>query len=72
MEHLIGVTAGKIYQCLADRMGEPVPLDAVRRTVGGSTAIFHMAIGWLAREDKVAFLRRGRTTLVALAEKKTL
>ena len=72
MEHLIGETAGKVYQCLADRNGGPLSLDAVRRTVGGPTALFHMAIGWLAREEKVSFFRQGRTTLIALTENKTL
>jgi len=66
MEELIGETAGKIYRCLLSDPGKPLPLSQVRRLIGGRTLVFHMAIGWLARENKLSFSARGRAELVAL------
>jgi len=70
MDYLIGETAGNVYRYLTSNAGSPVPLDTVRKAVGGPTLVFHMAIGWLAREDKLSFSTRGRTAMVELAEKK--
>ena len=66
MNDLIGETAGRLYTVIEDNGGKAIPLDALRRSVGGRTVVFHMAIGWLAREDKLTFSTRGRTAMVAL------
>ena len=68
MHNEIGQVAGKVFEYLETNSGKEVPLDAVRKSVGGSTTVFHMAIGWLAREGKLNFSARGRTTMVSLNE----
>lgn len=68
MNEQIGSAAGKVFSHLMASPGKPVSLDTLRKTVGGRTVVFHMAIGWLAREDKLVFSTRGRTAMVALSE----
>src|SRR4051794_1539252 len=48
----IAATAQEIWNLL-DKQG-PSPLDQVRQTVRSEPHIFEWAVGWLAREDKIA------------------
>ena len=64
--HEIGLTAGKIYQDL-EREG-PKPLIALQRDIGVSdSALFNQALGWLAREEKIDFEKKGKVWRVSLA-----
>ena len=49
----IGDTAGAIWQTLS--VGGPRTFAALMEEVDAPQALFLMAIGWLSREDKVAF-----------------
>lgn len=49
----IGETAGFIWQTLS-RQG-PLNFSVLMEEVPGPQSVFFMAIGWLAREDKVTF-----------------
>lgn len=48
----IGETAGLIWHFL-DTQSEPVNLSTLKKNVNASSNLILMALGWLAREDKV-------------------
>jgi hypothetical protein len=60
----IGETAGKIWQLLSE--GGPLTLAQMRRRLNGSTDLLHLALGWLAREDKVMVSQERRSLRVRL------
>lgn len=60
----IGETAGKIYKTL-DQKGE-MTLAKLLKEVGTDEALFHQAIGWLARENNINFGKIGKIAKVSL------
>ncbi|MCL6481001.1 MAG: winged helix-turn-helix domain-containing protein [Firmicutes bacterium] len=60
----IGETAGRIWHTL-DEKGE-LRVSILKRQVDVPEPILYMALGWLAREDKLAVEPRGRTFVVRL------
>jgi hypothetical protein len=52
-QHEIGKAAGEVWRHL-DKNG-PAPLDKVQKTLKNikSNELFHQALGWLARENKI-------------------
>jgi hypothetical protein len=60
----IGATAGKVWGFLAE--SGPASLSALEKGVGAPRSLVYMALGWLAREGKVAIDRRERTIQVRL------
>jgi len=60
----IGQTAGVIWQIL-DEEG-PVSLTALKKQVKAPEVMVYMALGWLAREDKLQFTPQGRSYSVRL------
>lgn len=60
----IGEAAGEIWRAL-DRHG-PREVKQLRTGTGMPTDLLYLALGWLARENKVVFERDGRRTLVKL------
>lgn len=61
----IGETAGKIYKCL-EQKGEQT-LTKVQKEIGVSDeALFHQAIGWLARENNINFNKMGKSVKISL------
>lgn len=68
----VGETAGRVWQHLAK--GGPSLLKDLPKAVGTAGEIVVMAVGWLAREDKVLFQKKGKEIQVQLtqAELKTL
>lgn len=61
---LIGETAGKVWQRLAAKNGQT--LAALKKSVQAPDDHVLAAVGWLAREDKLAFEASGRTIKVTL------
>jgi len=57
--HRIGETAGRIWQMLDE--GGQQRLPAVKKQVKVPDAILYMALGWLAREDKLEIEPEGRS-----------
>ena len=53
MFHVIGETAGEIWKLLKEE--EPISLSALVRKTKHPQSMVYMGIGWLAREDKLAF-----------------
>jgi Winged helix-turn-helix domain (DUF2582) len=64
MQDEIGSAAGVVWEFL-DRQGETVLVTLKDRT-GLSEEILFMALGWLAREEKVNLLKEGRTIRISL------
>jgi hypothetical protein len=60
----IGQTAGDVWGFLAT--SGPVSLSALEKGVAAPRAQVYMAVGWLAREGKVAVDRRERTIQLRL------
>jgi winged helix-turn-helix protein DUF2582 len=62
----IGAAAGAIWRALAENGGCALP--KLRKSIECSAQAFDWAIGWLAREDKIAITREKRSFLVHLKE----
>jgi hypothetical protein len=67
MEAEIGDAAGRVWQYL-DEHG-PTSLGNLSQGVKLPPQIAAMAIGWLAREGKLNFIRAGRNTKVDVRER---
>jgi hypothetical protein len=68
MEAEIGDAAGTIWQYL-DKHGETT-VSSLRQRVKLPEQIVLMAIGWLAREGKLNFVREGSIVKVDLRERR--
>jgi len=60
----IGNAAGVVWRHLAEK--GPTALTRLARETGLPDPLALMAVGWLAREEKLTFTREGRATKVAL------
>ncbi len=60
----VGETAGLIW--LALDSGGPLKLTVLKKQLKANDVTLHMALGWLAREDKIEMSTSGRTFLVQL------
>ena len=66
MQAEIGATAGAIWKALNGNGGST--LTKLRKEVECEAPVFDWAIGWLAREDKIAITRDKRAFRVRLKE----
>jgi len=66
LQEEIGAAAGAIWQTLAGNGGCTLP--KLRKSVDCKAPVFDWAIGWLAREDKIAITREKKSFLVNLKE----
>jgi hypothetical protein len=64
MNEEIGTVAGEIWHLLKER-GE-VSISGVISAVNTSQSTAYMGLGWLARENKVEFIKRNRGVYVRL------
>ena len=64
----IGESAGKVYHLLKDGEKNITKLKESLRKEGYNETIVIMAIGWLAREDKVDVKKDGRKWTIRLKE----
>lgn len=62
----IGMLAGKVWECLHD--DGRVTVKQLTKKVHAPESEVLMAIGWLAREDKLVFTVKGRVQYVGLTE----
>jgi hypothetical protein len=62
--HEIGEAAGKIWQFLNSESS--VVLGHINKRLKFEEVVFWMAVGWLAREDKISFAGHGRQSKVTL------
>ncbi|HUT14159.1 MAG TPA: winged helix-turn-helix domain-containing protein [Thermoguttaceae bacterium] len=62
----IGETAGTLW-CVLSENG-PLTMTNLVKLVGQPHNAVMLALGWLAREDKIHFEEKGRTRVVSLRE----
>lgn len=67
VEEEIGKAAGAIWQALAANGACSLP--KLRKSIDCQAPVFDWAIGWLARENKIAIAREKRSFLVRLKER---
>lgn len=63
---LIGETAGRIWQHLSK--SGPTSTKDLPKTVGADRDLVLMALGWLAREEKLKFERTAKDVVVMLTD----
>lgn len=66
MHKLIGKTAGRVWETL--RTHGPLPISQLPKKVKERDMVVYQALGWLAREDKIVYETKGKTTLVSLVK----
>jgi len=66
MIHLIGETAGKVWEFLNEQ-GE-ANLNQIKKKVKAEPNLILQAVGWLAREGKIQIEKRGRFITYALKD----
>ncbi len=64
MMQAIGETAGKVYRALETKGAMRV--SQLKTETQADTFTLHAAIGWLAREGKIDFQKKGRSIVIAL------
>jgi hypothetical protein len=60
----IGEVAGRVWTALSEN--GPVSLAKLVKMVGEQRDTVMQAVGWLAREDKIAIEDQGRTRVISL------
>ena len=66
MIHLIGETAGKVWEFLNEH-GE-ANLNQIKKKVKADPNLILQAVGWLAREEKLQIEKKGRFITYALKD----
>lgn len=64
MNENIGIIAGQVWQYLSEH--ESVTTLKLKSALGVSNTLLCLALGWLAREDKIDFVQTGNTYTVSL------
>ncbi len=64
MENTIGTAAGKVWKFL--NINGPSSSTKIANETGLSKNEVQRALGWLAREEKIAFEQNGRTEIISL------
>lgn len=64
MQDRIGEVAGEVWDVLEEE-GES-SVSAIVKSLDAPRSRVHMAVGWLAREDKLEFIDKGRGNAVRL------
>ena len=64
MKEHVGVTAGKVWHMLHD--SGPQTLAQLKKKLNGSGELVGFALGWLAREDKIAISQDKKSYKVEL------
>jgi hypothetical protein len=60
----VGETAGVVWHAL-EKSG-PLKLSALKKQAKATETVLHMALGWLAREDKIEMTTEGKSYRVSL------
>jgi len=64
MKTQIGETAGKIWQTLREK--DQVSVSRLPKIVAEKDVVVYQALGWLARENKIAYHQKGNKTSISL------
>jgi hypothetical protein len=66
MKERIGETAGKIWQTL--RENDEMTVSKLPKVMKEKETVVYQALGWLARENKVAYRTSGNRTFVSVSK----
>lgn len=64
MPETIGATAGKIWHFLGEN--GPATANKISQALAADTKLTHLALGWLAREDKLTIDHSRRSAVFSL------
>jgi hypothetical protein len=64
MKEQIGAAAGKIWHAL--EKNDQVSISQLPKLLKERDVVVYQALGWLAREDKIAYETRGNATYVSI------
>jgi hypothetical protein len=64
--NVIGDMAGKVWKVLGAK--DKIALTTLPKVLEEDGALVNQAVGWLAREGKIAFEKQGRAVYVKLTE----
>lgn len=64
MNETIGTTAGQVWEYLSNN--DEVTMTALKKDLSLKGDEATLALGWLAREDKINFNKKGSTVKVSL------
>ena len=65
MKTKIGEMAGKVWRILGEK--EDVPVSRLPQILKEKGEIVYQSLGWLAKEDKILFHKKGGKTFVSLS-----
>lgn len=65
MEHSIGLSAGQIYNYLAENKGQST-FTKMKKDLDLKGNFAELGLGWLAREEKVEFAKSGNSLKIRL------
>jgi hypothetical protein len=65
LEQSIGLSAGQIYNYLAENKGETT-FTKLKKDLDLDSNFAEFGLGWLAREDKIEFAKSGKTLKIKL------
>lgn len=60
----VGETAGKVWEMLSS--DGPLTVAQLKKKLNGTGELVPLALGWLAREDKIDILKEKKTVRVSL------
>jgi hypothetical protein len=66
MDYMVGTTAGQIWQYL-EKYGTATALK-IKAALGISNSLMYLALGWLAREDKIEINEHDHTFKISLKQ----
>jgi len=66
MKERVGLTAGSIWDVLKKK--HEISLTQLAKLVKEKPMVVHQALGWLARENKIAYREEGAKVFISLAE----
>lgn len=63
----IGETAGRIWDLLKQK--KKIAVEELPKALEDEAMLVYQSLGWLAREDKIEYSRKGETLYVSLSTK---
>ncbi|MBD3243748.1 MAG: hypothetical protein GF331_24365 [Chitinivibrionales bacterium] len=63
----IGETAGRIWDLLSRQ--KKIAVEELPKALEDEAMLVYQSLGWLAREDKIEYIRKGDTFYVSLSTK---
>ena len=65
MRETIGQAAGQIWHLLVNT-SEPINITDIPKRTKLTAQIAYQGLGWLAREEKIDYIQKGRSILISL------